>query len=173
MAWHRPGDKPLFVPMMVSLLTYICVTRPQWVECWNDCSAFQITCLETYDWHHGVLRIIQTPWWITLHPLHKLHTVVYIYMCISKLILSEKHVLVKTTKTLLCIRVLFRLIHTFPVNSYITYFYICQVHLSISLVFPTWSPFYLIGHNCFFILFASWYRLSFWQYTFTESADNV
>ena len=29
MAWHRPGDKPLSEAMMVSLLTHICVTRPQ------------------------------------------------------------------------------------------------------------------------------------------------
>ena len=32
MAWHRPGDKPLSEPMMVNLPTYICVTRPQWVN---------------------------------------------------------------------------------------------------------------------------------------------
>ena len=32
MAWRRPGDKPLSQPMMVSLLTHICVTRPQWVN---------------------------------------------------------------------------------------------------------------------------------------------
>ena len=32
MAWHRSGDKPLSEPMMVSLLTHICVTRPQWVN---------------------------------------------------------------------------------------------------------------------------------------------
>ena len=31
MAWRRSGDKPLSEPMMVSLLTHICVTRPQWV----------------------------------------------------------------------------------------------------------------------------------------------
>ena len=31
MAWRRPGDKPLSEPMMVSLPTHICVTRPQWV----------------------------------------------------------------------------------------------------------------------------------------------
>ena len=31
MAWHRPGDKSLSEPMMVSLLTHICVTRSQWV----------------------------------------------------------------------------------------------------------------------------------------------
>ena len=30
MAWRRSGDKPLSEPMMVSLMTHICVTRPQW-----------------------------------------------------------------------------------------------------------------------------------------------
>ena len=32
MAWRRPGDKPLSEPLMVSLRTHICVTRPQWVK---------------------------------------------------------------------------------------------------------------------------------------------
>ena len=32
MVWCRAGDKPLSEPMMVCLLTYICVTRPQWVN---------------------------------------------------------------------------------------------------------------------------------------------
>ena len=32
MAWRRSGDKPLSERMMVSLLTHICVTRPQWVK---------------------------------------------------------------------------------------------------------------------------------------------
>ena len=32
MAWRRPDDKRLFEPMMVSLLTHICVNRPQWVK---------------------------------------------------------------------------------------------------------------------------------------------
>ena len=32
MAWHRTGDKPLPETMMVSLLTHLCVTRPQWVK---------------------------------------------------------------------------------------------------------------------------------------------
>ena len=32
MAWHRPGDKPVSEPVMVTLLTHICVTRPQWVK---------------------------------------------------------------------------------------------------------------------------------------------
>ena len=30
MPWCRPGDKLLSESMMVSLLTHICVTRPQW-----------------------------------------------------------------------------------------------------------------------------------------------
>ena len=32
MVWRRPCDKPLSEPMMVRLLTHICVTRPQWVN---------------------------------------------------------------------------------------------------------------------------------------------
>ena len=30
--WHRPGDKPLSEPMLVSLPTCICFTPPQWVK---------------------------------------------------------------------------------------------------------------------------------------------
>ena len=32
MAWRRPGDEPLSELMVVSLLTHICVIRPQWVK---------------------------------------------------------------------------------------------------------------------------------------------
>ena len=32
MAWRRPGDKPLSEPILISSLTHICVTRPQWVK---------------------------------------------------------------------------------------------------------------------------------------------
>ena len=38
MALRRPGDKPLSEPMVGSLLTHICVTRPQWVNKWARCS---------------------------------------------------------------------------------------------------------------------------------------
>ena len=31
MASQRPGDKSLSEPMMVGLLTHMCITRPQWV----------------------------------------------------------------------------------------------------------------------------------------------
>ena len=43
MAWRRPGDKPLSEPMMVSLLTHICVTRPQWVN--SPCLDLSLTLL--------------------------------------------------------------------------------------------------------------------------------
>ena len=36
MAWRRPGAKPFSEPMVVSLLTHICVTRPQWVRNLTD-----------------------------------------------------------------------------------------------------------------------------------------
>ena len=42
MAWRRRGDKPLSEPVMVSLLTHICATRPQWV---NSCS-----------WNHSLCK---------------------------------------------------------------------------------------------------------------------
>ena len=31
MAWRRPGDKPISETIMVRIMTYICVTWPQWV----------------------------------------------------------------------------------------------------------------------------------------------
>ena len=34
MAWRWPRDKPLFEQMMISLLTHVCVTRPQCVHRW-------------------------------------------------------------------------------------------------------------------------------------------
>ena len=33
MAWRRPGDKPLYKLMLANLLTHICGTRPQWINC--------------------------------------------------------------------------------------------------------------------------------------------
>ena len=47
MAWRRSGDKPLSEPMMVSLPTHICVTRPQWVK-------------ET--WEYGCIFITSAHW---------------------------------------------------------------------------------------------------------------
>ena len=32
MAWCRPGAKPFSEPVIISLLTHICITQPQWVN---------------------------------------------------------------------------------------------------------------------------------------------
>ena len=57
MAWRRPGDKPLFEPMVVSLLTHICVTRPQWVK---------------VTWQIGILVNNAINWYFFFNDLHRL-----------------------------------------------------------------------------------------------------
>ena len=44
MAWCWPGEKPLSGPLMDSLLTHICVTRPQWVL-----NSVRATCFEHFN----------------------------------------------------------------------------------------------------------------------------
>ena len=53
LVWRRPGDKPLSEPMMVSLLTHICVTQPQWVKasCYTENSA---VCSRSYPTTKGI-----------------------------------------------------------------------------------------------------------------------
>ena len=44
MTWRRPGDKPLSEPMVLNLLTHICVTWPQWVKPFpSDTLRYKIT----------------------------------------------------------------------------------------------------------------------------------
>ena len=57
MAWRQPGDKPLSEPMMVSLLTHICVTWPQWVKYF----------LQHTNYFHLQLLFQQQLYHITLH----------------------------------------------------------------------------------------------------------
>ena len=71
MAWRRPGDKPLSEPMMVSSLTHICVTRPQWVNdylttdvIWRPRSSpllAQLSVRYVLPHGHGVYRITDRP----------------------------------------------------------------------------------------------------------------
>ena len=56
MAWRRSGDKPLSEPMMVNLLTHICVTRPQWV---NDRLAFIGPCTWCCHCPHDCRQVCQ------------------------------------------------------------------------------------------------------------------
>ena len=52
MAWRRPCDRPLSGPMMVSLLTHINVTQPQWFNYvhWGN---------ESGSWMHTIRMIIR------------------------------------------------------------------------------------------------------------------
>ena len=72
MAWRRSGGKPLSEPMMVSLLTHICVTRPQRVNigltdynietnAWCPIRVKVNTCPNCQDMWHHISSIIQTP----------------------------------------------------------------------------------------------------------------
>ena len=59
MVWRRLGDKPLSEPMMVSLLTHICVIRPQRVK---PASA-DPACMLPKIGHHCTCRCPSTSWW--------------------------------------------------------------------------------------------------------------
>ena len=56
MAWCRPGDKPLSEPMMVNLLTHICVTRPQWVKNGKNTWLVFYSPFQTFIWEIVVER---------------------------------------------------------------------------------------------------------------------
>ena len=67
MAWRRPGDKPLSEPMMVNLLTHICVTRPQWVKLYykfHVCIAF-LASKRVCRWPCVNGDTLLTFWWRT------------------------------------------------------------------------------------------------------------
>ena len=62
MAWCRPGDKPLSEPMMVCLLTHICVTRPQWVNSNGYICLFEGTANGLSNKNHRVTCSENHPW---------------------------------------------------------------------------------------------------------------
>ena len=62
MAWRRPDAKPLCEPMMVNLLTHICVSRPQWVKR-DKLNQFRI-------WMNNHIHI--KLWDVISHPRHML-----------------------------------------------------------------------------------------------------
>ena len=79
MAWRGQSDKPLSEPMMVSLPTHICVTRPQWVN--NRCSIWHKKKMisfvfNTWNWsEHGLktniakrISIFLEKWVIKIDP---------------------------------------------------------------------------------------------------------
>ena len=66
--WHRPGDKPLSEPMMVSLSTHICVTRPQWVE---NHKAEEVALFETHSILRHKVHVFSQALWQTNPPQPK------------------------------------------------------------------------------------------------------
>ena len=52
-ACHPPGHKPLSESIKVSLLTHICVTRPQWVNAYGACD-YDMHWLFQSWWFHGM-----------------------------------------------------------------------------------------------------------------------
>ena len=52
-ACRRPGDKALFEAMMVSLMTHICVIRPQWVNTWASCWCYCVIIYNSRRFHNG------------------------------------------------------------------------------------------------------------------------
>ena len=58
MAWRRLGDKPLSEPVMFSLLTHICITRPQWVR-YIVCLFEKNTHLSLFEWSYSSIRTPQ------------------------------------------------------------------------------------------------------------------
>ena len=66
MAWRRWGAKPLSEPMMVSLLTHICVTRPQWFRHLQINTAWILHALLTFV-------LLKWRWWhARLAPVYQL-----------------------------------------------------------------------------------------------------
>ena len=56
MARRRPGDQPLSEPRMVSLLTHLCVSLPQWVNGWHNwlhALVLHLTFPYTLRWRHN------------------------------------------------------------------------------------------------------------------------
>ena len=58
MAWRRPGDKPLSIPMMVSLLTHLCVSRPQLVKGENTQYWINHAWHNTYSQLHATKSVL-------------------------------------------------------------------------------------------------------------------
>ena len=79
MSRHRPGYKPFSEPMMVRLLTHICITRPQWVKILTTRAFYILSCFGSDN------KITVTTWefinknyihtcckWFSLQALHNL-----------------------------------------------------------------------------------------------------
>ena len=63
-AWRRPGDKPLSEPMMVSILTHICVTRPHMSGISNICMLQKLAVVPIYSGFYRVFVLRALQWFV-------------------------------------------------------------------------------------------------------------
>ena len=125
MAWRRSGDKPLSEPMMVSLLTHICVARPQWVKSLHYGCAVDMLYLYLTGVCCSLTLLLF--WFLSVYLLH---VCVWVCWCIEQeLILWTSNILAyKRWKPsweycewifrfiFLCCK-LFQLLHVIPIGS--------------------------------------------------------
>ena len=62
LACRRSGDKSLSELMMASLLTHVCITRPQWVESPTQLSGKMLTCQCTLCYIRYMAYYSETTW---------------------------------------------------------------------------------------------------------------
>ena len=67
MAWSRSGDKPLSETMVISWLTHICITRPQWVNTHpNHRLAGEIRCAKNNMAY--TVNVMKMTIWMVINP---------------------------------------------------------------------------------------------------------
>ena len=139
MAWHRPGDKPLSEPMMVSLLTHTCVSRPQWVK-----SVFPHENTASHTVHTWHFRMPNPKQWLMIY-ISSLMTIIRCRTNILTIIKREMGEL-KTHSLIDCIKITERMdliLETHPAECTITleYLYVNWFNLEMTFFICLWKQF--------------------------------
>ena len=104
MTWRRPGDKPLFEPMLVNILTHICVTWPQWVNQYL-LIYFEELIVRIFSYCYMLFRTVEVSRRIYLTPL-----IVYVrHYILFTLHVVENNVSSHTTQTPLMNAIIFHI----------------------------------------------------------------
>ena len=97
MAWRRPGDNPLSEPMMVSLLTHICVAWPQSVKSKGISNHYASWLFILKLGQANTKKNINTPhYWSVVRGIHQWpnnHRKLQGYTCISEQWNKVRHIL--------------------------------------------------------------------------------
>ena len=70
----RPSNKPFFEPMMIILLTHVCITRPQWVKTahktipsYDTTIVFSVEVQSACPWFPSSIPVLETALWHAMH----------------------------------------------------------------------------------------------------------